>query len=82
MNLEKKPFNNEKVRQAINYAIDRDNLVSVCYDGEAEVTPISAQKKDLDILMISRSTLMILIKQKNFLQRRESKHHMIWARSL
>ena len=37
MNLEKKPFNNEKVRQAINYAIDRDNLVSVCYDGEAEV---------------------------------------------
>ena len=37
MNLEKKPFNNEKVSQAINYAIDRDNLVSVCYDGEAEV---------------------------------------------
>ena len=37
MNLAKKPFNNEKVRQALNYAIDRDNLVSVCYDGEAEV---------------------------------------------
>ena len=37
MNLEKEPFNNEKVRQAINYAIDRDNLVSVCYEGEAEV---------------------------------------------
>lgn len=37
MNLEKDPFNNEKVRQAINYAIDRDNLVSVCYEGEAEV---------------------------------------------
>ena len=26
-----------KVRQAINYAIDRDNLVAVCYDGKAEV---------------------------------------------
>lgn len=37
MNLEKEPFNNEKVRQAVNYAIDRDNLVSVCYEGEAEV---------------------------------------------
>ena len=25
------------MRQAINYAINRENLVSVCYDGEAEV---------------------------------------------
>ncbi len=37
MNLEKEPFSNPLVRQAINYAIDRDNLVAVCYDGEAEV---------------------------------------------
>lgn len=37
MNTEKEPFNDAKVRQAINYAIDRDNLVAVCYDGEAEV---------------------------------------------
>ncbi len=37
MNLEKEPFNDVKVRQAINYAIDRDNLVAVCFDGEAEV---------------------------------------------
>lgn len=37
MNLEKEPFNNPLVRQAINYAIDRENLVAVCYDGEAEV---------------------------------------------
>lgn len=37
MNLEKEPFDNVLVRQAINYAIDRDNLVAVCYDGEAEV---------------------------------------------
>ena len=37
MNTEKEPFNDVKVRQAINYAIDRDNLVAVCYDGEAEV---------------------------------------------
>ena len=37
MNLEKEPFNDVKVRQAINYAIDRENLVAVCYDGEAEV---------------------------------------------
>lgn len=37
MNTEQEPFNDVKVRQAINYAIDRDNLVAVCYDGEAEV---------------------------------------------
>lgn len=37
MNLEKEPFTDERVRQAVNYAIDRENLVNVCYDGEAEV---------------------------------------------
>jgi peptide/nickel transport system substrate-binding protein len=37
MNTEKAPFDNVLVRQAINYAINRENLVAVCYDGEAEV---------------------------------------------
>lgn len=37
MNTEKAPFDDVKVRQAVNYAIDRDNLVQVCFDGEAEV---------------------------------------------
>ena len=37
MNTEKEPFNDVKVRQAVNYAINRENLVQVCYDGEAEV---------------------------------------------
>lgn len=37
MNLEQEPYNNAKVRQAINYAIDRENIVNICYDGEAEI---------------------------------------------
>ncbi len=37
MNTEVEPFNDPLVRQAVNYAIDRENLVQVCYDGEAEV---------------------------------------------
>lgn len=37
MNLEKEPFNDVRVRQAVNYALNRDNIIAVCYDGEAEV---------------------------------------------
>lgn len=37
MNTEQAPFDDVRVRQAINYAINRENLVAVCYDGEAEV---------------------------------------------
>ena len=37
MNMEKAPFDNRLVRQAINYAINRENFVNVCYEGKAEV---------------------------------------------
>ena len=37
MNTEKEPFNSVAFRQAINYAIDREELVQICYDGKAEV---------------------------------------------
>lgn len=37
MNTEKAPFDDVKVRQAINYAVNRENVVAVCYDDEAEV---------------------------------------------
>ncbi len=36
MNLDREPFNNVLVRQAINYALNRDNFVLMCYEGAAE----------------------------------------------
>lgn len=35
MNVEKAPFDDVKVRQAINYALNRENLVQVCFEGAA-----------------------------------------------
>lgn len=37
MNTEKAPFDSVAVRQAVNYALNRENLVAVCYDGRAEI---------------------------------------------
>ncbi|MDR0452809.1 MAG: ABC transporter substrate-binding protein [Treponema sp.] len=35
MNVEKKPFDNVKLRQAVNYAIDRDTIAAVAYEGKS-----------------------------------------------
>ena len=34
MNVEKKPFDNVRLRQAVNYAIDRDTIAAVAYEGK------------------------------------------------
>ncbi|MDR1587695.1 MAG: ABC transporter substrate-binding protein, partial [Treponema sp.] len=35
MNVERKPFDNVKLRQAVNYAIDRDTIAAVAYEGKS-----------------------------------------------
>ncbi len=37
MNLEQAHFDDVKVRQAVNYAINRENVVAVCYNDAAEI---------------------------------------------
>ncbi len=35
LNIKRKPFDNQKVRQAMNYAIDRDKIIETAFHGEA-----------------------------------------------
>jgi len=35
MNINHKPFDNQKVRQAMNYAVDRDKIIETAFHGEA-----------------------------------------------
>jgi peptide/nickel transport system substrate-binding protein len=35
MNVEKKPFDKVKLRQAVNYAIDRDTIAAIAYEGKS-----------------------------------------------
>lgn len=46
-NLKKEPYSNVKVRQAINYAIDREGIISAVLlgGGEAATTPVSPKIK-------------------------------------
>jgi peptide/nickel transport system substrate-binding protein len=37
LNTTKAPFDNVKLRQAVNYAIDRDAIIDIIYEGNAEV---------------------------------------------
>ncbi|RXT04297.1 ABC transporter substrate-binding protein [Ammoniphilus sp. CFH 90114] len=46
INTAKKPFDNPKVRQAISYAVNRDEIVQTVWKGQAELTgPISPAQK-------------------------------------
>ena len=40
MNTEKEPFNNKKVRQAINYAIDRQFVLDAAREGKGNPTSL------------------------------------------
>ncbi|MBQ9263544.1 MAG: hypothetical protein IJ189_04955 [Clostridia bacterium] len=38
MNCKRAPFDNEKVRQAVNYALDREEIIEFAYNGQATVS--------------------------------------------
>lgn len=47
MNVSRPPFDNPKVREALNYALDRDEIVKAVYLGNANVaTPVPAALKE------------------------------------
>ncbi|MFD2616149.1 ABC transporter substrate-binding protein [Terrilactibacillus laevilacticus] len=47
INNDKKPFNNIKVRQALSYVIDRNEIIDTVWKGKAELTgPISPAQKE------------------------------------
>ncbi|MBP1948047.1 ABC transporter substrate-binding protein [Virgibacillus litoralis] len=49
-NVDKEPFNNKKVRQALSLATDRQNIADVVWDGEAIITgPIAPAMGDWSI---------------------------------
>jgi len=50
MNVAKKPFDNVKVRQAVNYAVDRKEIIDTVYRGHARLTgPIPSAMADWSI---------------------------------
>lgn len=45
-NHQKPPMDNEKFRQAVNYAIDKEGIVEAIFDGEAEVSQCEILSED------------------------------------
>ena len=60
MNTEKTPFNDVKVRKAINYAIDKEAIVNVILNGSGNIatSPIASQEfLDLQIKLKTMNTM-------------------------
>lgn len=64
-NTEKAPFDNVKVRQALNYATDKKAIIDVVYQGAGVMAKMSYHQRFGAITMMYRTTHLILKKPNN-----------------
>lgn len=81
MTVTRKPFDDKKVRQAVNYAIDKQALVDTFYEGQAEVASnpmppvIQGFNKDIDAYPFDQEKAKALLKEAGY----DGKEIELWA---
>lgn len=81
MTVTRKPFDDKKVRQAVNYAVDKQAIVDAFYEGQAEVATnamppvIQGFNKDIDAYEYDPEKAKSLLKEAGY----DGKEIELWA---